>query len=199
MSLYTTGTERAGFMKAFKCNRSKLIFSMAGMLAFGVMAPHAYCAEKQVEKIISLFDGGGYVNQSQVENIVAGGETSILKDESLHRYYKTSFSAPSSQIKELRFGSHREDAKSREWVVGSLSAFFPDSKMEGCETYDSFVKNMGFAERMREPRASIRGASWTRPATLFKGPYVISISTTDVTSPCVSALTVIEEKKLSKT
>ncbi|MDV2453584.1 hypothetical protein [Xanthomonas hortorum] len=60
-------------MKEFKCHRSKFILSMAGMLALGVMAPHAYCAEKQVEKIISLFDGGGYVNQSQVENIVAGG------------------------------------------------------------------------------------------------------------------------------
>ncbi|WAT13847.1 hypothetical protein [Xanthomonas fragariae] len=185
-------------MKAFKSYEIKLILGLAGILALGVMSQWAYCAEKQVEKIISLFDGGGYVNQSQVENIVAGGEMSILKDESLHRYYKTSFTAPSSQIKELRFGSHREDAKSREWTVGSLSAFFSDSKMEGCETYDSFVKNMGFAERMREPRASIRGASWTRPATLFKGPYVISISTTDVTSPCVSALTIVEEKNYPK-
>lgn len=192
-------TERVVFMKAFKFYRSKLISSLAGLLVFAVASPQAYCAEERVEKLVSLFNGGGYVSQSQVEALVADAKTSILKDEMLHRYYKVSFIAPSSQIKELRFGSHRGDAKSQEWTVGSLSAFFSDSKMEGCERYDSFIKNMGFVEKMREPRASIRGASWTRPAILSKGPYVISISTTDVTSPCVSSLTIVEEKNYPKT
>nr|WVL54465.1 hypothetical protein M3O59_009110 [Xanthomonas nasturtii] len=181
-------------MKKLKFNGPQLILSLAGLLVISIVPNVGYCADSQLGKIISLFNSGVYVSQTQIENALAGERTSILREESLHRYYRTSFSAPSSQIRELRFGSHREDAQSQKWIVGSLSAFFPDSKIEGCETYDDLVKSMGFAERMREPRSSIKGASWTRPATLSKGPYVISISTTDVTKPCVSGLTIVEEK-----
>ncbi|MGW8275935.1 hypothetical protein [Xanthomonas axonopodis] len=177
-------------------------FSLIFGLLAGAALPQAYGAEKyageQVENIVTLFGRGEYVNQGQVEDLMMGAKTSALIDKSSQRYYRSSFIAPSSQIREVRFGTHQVNGKSQKWVVGSLSAFFSESRADDCETFDHLVKSMGFTEKMREPRASIKGATWTRPAVLSKAPYVIAISTTDLTSPCVSGLTIVEEKNSSE-
>ncbi len=177
-------------------SKSLLIF----WLMAGATPPQAYCAErhakKQIEDMAALFGRGEYINQGQVQDLMMDAKTSTLIDGPIQRYYRASFIAPSSQIKEVRFGTHQVDGKSQQWIVGSLSAFFPNSKSEGCETFDHLVKSLRFTEKMREPMASIRGAAWTRSAVLSKAPYIISISTTDVTSPCVSGLTIVEEKIL---
>lgn len=172
-------TERVVFMKAFKFYRSKLISSLAGLLVFAVASPQAYCAEERVEKLVSLFNGGGYVSQSQVEALVADAKTSILKDEMLHRYYKVSFIAPSSQIKELRFGSHRGDAKSQEWTVGSLSAFFQILRWKAARDTIFLLKiwvslkKCENPERQSEARLGLARLSCPRGLTSYRYPLLM--------------------------
>ncbi|WP_277937614.1 hypothetical protein, partial [Xanthomonas vesicatoria] len=105
-------------------------------------------------------------------------------------HYRVSLNDQKSQVTALSFGVHRSDESSQAWTVAALAVISTDKKARGCERYSDIVKKYAFVEDVREPRAVIKNAAWTQPATLTKGPYKIYVSTTDVTSPCAPGLTV---------
>ncbi|MCC5074696.1 hypothetical protein [Xanthomonas campestris] len=149
-------------------------------------------SDKKIDDLISLFSSGVDVEQPQVEKLIGTdmAKVEITRDEALRRHYRVSLDDPKSQVTALSFGVHRSDAGSQVWKIAALSAIYADKKVPGCEKYDDIVKKYGFTEGIREPRSVIKGAAWTQPATLTKGSYKIYVSTTDVTSPCVSGFSV---------
>ncbi|WOB25644.1 MULTISPECIES: hypothetical protein [Xanthomonas] len=157
-------------------------------LAFG----GAFGSDKKIRNLISLFSSGVDVEQPQVEKLIGVdmAKVEITRDEPLRRHYRVSLDDPKSQVTALSFGAHRSDAGSQVWKIAALAAIYADKKIPGCEKYDDIVKKYGFIESIREPRSVIKGAAWTQPATLTKGPYKIYVSTTDVTSPCISGFSV---------
>ncbi|QTK46652.1 hypothetical protein [Xanthomonas euvesicatoria] len=158
------------------------------ILAFG----GALSSDKKISDLISLFSSGVDVEQPQVEKLIGTdmAKVQITRDEPLRRHYRVSLDDPKSQVTALSFGAHRNDAGSQVWKIAALAAIYADKKVPGCEKYDDIVKKYDFIEGIREPRSVIKGAAWTQPATLAKGPYKIYVSTTDVTSPCISGFSV---------
>ncbi|NJC02247.1 hypothetical protein GGR63_002134 [Xanthomonas sp. 3272] len=150
----------------------------------------AYGSEKVLYELVSLFSSGVIVEESQVNKLIRAGKTEIVRDEPLRRHYRISLNDQNSQVTALSFGVHRSDESSQAWIVAALAVISADKKAQGCERYIDIVKKYAFVEGMREPRAVIKNAAWTQPATLTKGSYNIYVSTTDVTSPCASGLTV---------
>ncbi|SOT99187.1 hypothetical protein LMG19146_01796 [Xanthomonas arboricola pv. fragariae] len=150
----------------------------------------AYGSEKVLDELVSLFSSGVIVEESQVNKLIIAGKTGIVRDEPLRRHYRISLNDQNSQVTALSFGVHRSDESSQAWIVAALAVISADKKAQGCERYIDIIKKYAFVEGMREPRAVIKNAAWTQPATLTKGPYNIYVSTTDVTSPCASGLTV---------
>ncbi|MDG4481820.1 hypothetical protein G8D20_03205 [Xanthomonas vesicatoria] len=150
----------------------------------------AYGSEKVLDELVSLFSSGVIVEESQVNKLIRAGKTEIVRDEPLRRHYRVSLNDQKSQVTALSFGVHRSDESSQAWTVAALAVISTDKKARGCERYSDIVKKYAFVEGIREPRAVIKNAAWTQPATLTKGPYKIYVSTTDVTSPCASGLTV---------
>ncbi|MCC8613090.1 hypothetical protein SIL81_03870 [Xanthomonas campestris pv. incanae] len=157
-------------------------------LAFG----GALGTDKKISDLISLFSSGVEVEQSQVERLIGTdtADVEITRDEPLRRHYRVALDDPKSQVTALSFGTNRNDEGSQVWNIAALTIVSSDTKAPGCEKYRDIVKKYGFVEGIREPRSVVKGAAWTQPATSTKGPYKIFVSTTDVTSPCVSGLTV---------
>ncbi|PPT97639.1 hypothetical protein XaraCFBP7407_06190 [Xanthomonas arboricola pv. arracaciae] len=164
-------------------------------MAFSILVSATFCgdaygSEKVLDELVSLFSGGVIVEESQVNKLIRAGKTEIVRDEPLRRHYRVSLNDQKSQVAALSFGVHRSDERSQAWTVAALAVISTDKKARGCERYSDVVKKYAFVEGIREPRVVIKNAAWTQPATLTKGPYKIYVSTTDVTSPCASGLTV---------
>ncbi|ENZ94546.1 hypothetical protein O1K_15109 [Xanthomonas fragariae LMG 25863] len=164
-------------------------------MAFSILVSAPFCgdaygSEKLLDELVSLFSSGVIVEESQVNKLIRAGKIEIVRDEPLRRHYRVSLNDRKSQATALSFGVHRSDESSQAWTVAALAVIFADKKARGCERYSDIVKKYAFVEGIREPRAVIKNAAWTQPATLTKGPYKIYVSTTDVTSPCASGLTV---------
>ncbi|WP_261381013.1 hypothetical protein [Xanthomonas vasicola] len=160
----------------------------SAIVAFSILVSATFCddahgSEKVLDELVSLFSSGVTVEEAQVNKLITADKAEIVRNEPLRRHYRVSLNDRKSQVTALSFGVHRSDESSQAWTVGALAVISADKKARGCERYSEIVKKYAFVEGIREPRAAIKNAAWTQPATLTKGPYKIYVSTTDVTSP----------------
>ncbi|WP_238844068.1 hypothetical protein [Xanthomonas phaseoli] len=177
-------------MKAYVSGMQPLAVVAFSILVSAAFCDDAYGSERVLDELVSLFSSGVMVEQSENSKLLGAGKVEIVRDEPLRRHYRVSLNDQKSQVTALSFGVHRSDESSQAWTVGALAVISADKKARGCERYSDIVKKYAFVEGIREPRAVIKNAAWTQPATLTKGPYKIYVSTTDVTSPCASGLSV---------
>ncbi|WAT13848.1 hypothetical protein [Xanthomonas fragariae] len=175
-------------MKVYRSSHQFLGVLTSIFLVSTLACGNAFCSDSIISDLVSLFNAGVDVEQPQIEKLIgtAMAKSKVVRDEPLRRHYRFSLNDPKYPVTALSFGAYRSDEGSHIWRIAALSAIYSDKKVPGCEKYDDIVKKYGFVEGIREPRSVIKGAAWTQPAILTKGPYEIYVSTTDVTSPCIS-------------